>query len=83
MNDAKTRMEPADRWLYLFMAALMGFFLGFAAGFKRSTTAIHLKIKRLGIIAADGEGFTMCGLCNILWAGQGMHHIIQRWMERG
>ena len=54
-----------------------------ATGVARSTTAIHLKIKRLGMVAADGEGFTLRGLCNFLWAGQEMHKIIYRWMEKG
>ncbi len=53
-------------------------------GFPRSTTAIQLKIKRLGIIAADvDDGFTLRGLCNLLWGGQEQHHIIERWMANG
>lgn len=53
-------------------------------GFPRSTTAIHLKIKRLGIIAADvADGFTLRGLQNFLWGGQEQHHIINRWVEKG
>ena len=54
-----------------------------ATGILRTTTAIHLKIKRLGIVAGDGEGFTIRGLCAFLWAGQEMHHTIERWMEKG
>lgn len=52
-------------------------------GFPRSTTAIRLKIKRLGIVAAGGEGFTKRGLQNLLWAGQENHHIITRWVSNG
>ena len=52
--------------------------------FPRSTTAIHLKIKRMGIVAADlDDGFTKRGLQNLLWGGQEQHHIITRWMENG
>ncbi len=51
--------------------------------FPRSTTAIHIKITRLGITADRDDGFTLRGLCNLLWAGQEMHHIISRWQENG
>jgi len=52
-------------------------------GFPRSTTAIWLKIKRLGIVAGLDNGFTKRGLQNLLWGGQENHHIIQRWIDRG
>ncbi len=51
--------------------------------FPRSTTAIHLKIKRLGLLSSDGDGFTLRGLLNFLWAGLEQHHIITRWIEKG
>lgn len=51
--------------------------------FPRSTTAIHLKIKRLGIVGADDDGFTLRGLQNFLWGGQEQHHIISRWIVNG
>ena len=51
--------------------------------FPRSTTAIKLKIRRLGIHASDGDGFTMRGLQNFLWGGLEQHHIIARWIEKG
>lgn len=52
-------------------------------GYRRSTTAIHLKIRRLGMTSDMDEDFTLRGLCNFLWAGQEMHKIIYRWMENG
>lgn len=52
-------------------------------GVNRSTTAIHLKVKRLGLLSADGEGFTLRGLCKLLWNGQENHSIVYRWMEKG
>ena len=39
-------------------------------GVSRSTTAIHVKVKRLGLLSADGEGFTLRGLCKLLWNDQ-------------
>ena len=52
-------------------------------GFQRTTTAIHLKIKRLGIARDSDDGFTMHGLCHLLFAGQDMQQAIRRWIERG
>jgi len=51
--------------------------------FPRSTTAIKLKIRRLGLLSSDDDGFTMRGLQNFLWGGQEQHHIITRWIENG
>lgn len=52
-------------------------------GFPRSTTAIKLKIRRLGLFSSDDDGFTMRGLDNFLWGGQDQHHIITRWIAKG
>lgn len=52
-------------------------------GVQRSSTAIGLKIKRLGLVSADGEGFTKNGLCRLLFGGQYSIKIINRWMEKG
>ena len=57
--------------------------LRYLTGVTRSTPAIYIKIRRLGMVATDGEGFTMRGLCDFLWAGQEMHKIIERWVDRG
>jgi hypothetical protein len=54
-----------------------------AGHFPRSTTAIHLKIKRLRISAAYDDGFSLRGLQAFLWGGQEQHHIVTRWMEKG
>jgi len=51
--------------------------------FHRSTTAIWLKIRRLGLYSSDDDGFTMRGLQNFLWGGQEQHHIITRWINQG
>ncbi len=53
------------------------------AGVQRSTTAIHLKIKRLGMTSDMDDGFTLRGLCNFLWAGQEQHQILYRWIDKG
>ncbi len=52
-------------------------------GVFRSTTAIKLKLRRLHCLSRDGEGFTMRGLCDFLWAGKENHHLIMRWIEKG
>jgi len=57
--------------------------LKYLTGVSRSTIAIHLKIKRLGMVATDGEGFTLRGLCNFLWAGQEMHEKVYQWVDKG
>ena len=52
-------------------------------GVCRSTTAIKLKVKRLGLTADMDEGFTLRGLCDFLWGGLLQHHIIRRWIASG
>lgn len=52
-------------------------------GFIRSTTAIHLKLKRLEITSNMDDGWTMRGLCALLFAGQEMHKTIHRWIDMG
>jgi len=52
-------------------------------GSPRSITAIRLKIRRLGILSTDGDGFNLRGLENFLWGGQENHHIITRWIAKG
>ncbi len=51
--------------------------------FPRSTTAIKLKLKRLGMAAFHDDGFTLRGLQLLLWGGQEQHHILARWVEKG
>lgn len=52
-------------------------------GFNRTTTAIHLKIKRLGMTRDMDDGFTMRGLFALLMAGQDNHQMIHRWIDLG
>lgn len=52
-------------------------------GFRRSTTAIWVKLKRLRISGNIDDGFTLRSLCDFLWAGQENHKIIQRWIDNG
>ncbi|MHB8772981.1 MAG: hypothetical protein ACYC7J_18455 [Syntrophales bacterium] len=52
-------------------------------GYRRSTTGINLKIKRLGMTRDMDDGFTMHGLCDLLFAGQDMCKAIRRWIELG
>ena len=50
---------------------------------QRSINAIQVKIRRLGLHSASGEGFTLSGLCGFFWSGQENRKAIHRWMENG
>lgn len=49
----------------------------------RTPIAIRIKIKRLELHPGDCDGFTMRGLCDLLWRGQENHQIINRWIDAG
>ena len=49
----------------------------------RSTTAINLKLKRLGAHASADDGFSLRALERFLFAGQEQHHTIRAWIEKG
>lgn len=52
-------------------------------GVQRSHVSIKLKIRRLGLMSASGEGFTMNALSRLLFGGHDNARAIRGWMEKG
>jgi len=50
---------------------------------RRSLDAIHIKVTRMGLLAENGDGFTMRSLCSFLFKGQENHSTVERWIAKG